>query len=273
VRVAGSGRTREFNFDRVAQEYDESRGGLARAEAAVRDLSDHLQDGTVLEVGVGTGIVAEALQAHAPQIEHLAGVDISEQMLARAAQRLPGRLLRASALRLPFADGQFDCVIAVHVLHLIPDLDTTLAEMGRVLRPGGRLVAVHGPVEHHQEDDLVTATRPLRTLIGEPPDSPAATREIAARAGLRCVEQRPSSPQAADHTPAELADRFSRRSWSFLWTLDQQEWDTHVAPVIAALRALPDQHRRRPQQGHRTLSVFEPDDSGEPGSSRGTIHA
>lgn len=246
---------REVNFDRVADEYDSSRGGAARAEAAAQDLAPHLPAGVALEIGVGTGIVADALRSHAPRFDRLAGIDISEQMLARASQRLPGRVLRGTARQLPFGDGTFDAVIGVHVLHLVPDLAATVAEAARVLRPGGRLVVIHGPIEHGVDDDLVAATRPLRELVATP-DTPAAVRAVAVASGLRCAEQRPTSPQAAHHTPAELADHFARRSWSFLWTLDQAEWEARVEPVIAALRALPDQHRPRPQKGHRTLSVL-----------------
>lgn len=255
--MAGPTRGREINFDRVAEEYDESRGGVARAAAAAEDLAEHLPAGTALELGVGTGIVAEALLARAPQVERLAGVDISAQMLARAARRLPGRVLRGNALRLPFADARFDAVVAVHVLHLVPDLVGVLAEAARVLRPGGRLVAVHGPVEHRHDDDLVAATRSLRGLVGEPQDSADAVQAAAIHVGLRCLEQRPTSRQQADHTPAELAALLAERSWSFTWDLDEQQWAAHVEPVVAALRALPDQHRRRPQQGHRTLTVLE----------------
>lgn len=262
--MTAAGRGREYNFDRVAEEYDRSRGGTARAVAAAQDLAGHVPAGTVLELGVGTGIVAEALLAEAPQVGHLAGIDIAEQMLARAVHRLPGRLVRGTVLRLPFGDGQLDGVVGVHVLHLVPDLDVTLAEAARVLRPGGRFAVIHGEVEHRHDDDLVATTRPLRALRGEPADTPAAVRAAADRAGLRLVLQQPTTPQAADHTPAELADLLATRSWSFLWSLDQEQWEREVEPVIASLRALPGQDVPRPQQGHRTLTVLERETSGPP---------
>lgn len=113
VERAGNGG--EINFDRVAAEYDATRGGVERARAAAADLSGHLPGGVVLEIGVGTGIVADALLARAPQVQHLAGVDISAQMLGLARRRLPGCVVRGSAQRLPFPDQRFDAVIAVHV--------------------------------------------------------------------------------------------------------------------------------------------------------------
>jgi SAM-dependent methyltransferase len=245
------------NFDRVAAEYDATRGGQERAIACARDVAGHLRPGDVLEIGVGTGIVAAALRAQAPHVDRLIGVDISVDMLAQARRRLPGAVVRASALHLPFGAGRFDSVVAVHILHLVTDLDATLAEAARVLRPGGRLVSVHSAPEHEEEDELAFATRRLRELDDRRRDAPSAVREAALRAGLRCVDQHPSSPRTAQHTPAGLADLITRRSWSYLWTIDEATWAAEVEPVIAALRALPDQHRPRPQQAHMTVSVLE----------------
>src|ERR1043166_6065639 len=62
-----------------------------------------------------------------------------------------GRGVRASvadAQALPFRDGTFDCVVALWMLYHLEDLDRGLREVVRVLRPGGRLVAVTDGVEH-----------------------------------------------------------------------------------------------------------------------------
>jgi SAM-dependent methyltransferase len=58
---------------------------------------------------------------------------------------------------LPFGDGEFDCAVAAWMLYHVPDLDRALAELARVLRPGGRLVAVTNAPEHLLE---------LRRLVG-----------------------------------------------------------------------------------------------------------
>ncbi len=249
----------EVPFDRVAHEYDETRGGTARATSAARAVVEHLPAGAALEIGVGTGIVAQALLAEAPQLTQLAGVDISAPMLARAAARLPGCVLRASALRLPFADGTFAGVLAVHVLHLVSSVPATVAEAARVLQPGGRLVVVHARPVHEQDDELVEATRGLAALVGEPRDSPESVRAAAEASGLRCLLQTRAAPEITEHSPADLADLTERRSWSMLWDVDDQQWRDQVEPVIAALRALPDQERPRRQQASRTFSVFERD--------------
>jgi SAM-dependent methyltransferase len=244
-----------FNFDRVAHEYDATRGGQERAVAAARDIVGHLPPGDALEIGIGTGIVAAALLAEAPHLRRYFGVDISAEMLARAQQRLPGGVVRASALQLPFADACFDAVVAVHVLHLLPDLRAGLAEAARVLRPGGRLVALHGGPQH-LDDELGAATRRLHIRAGRP-DSADAVAAAGRRAGLRRVSQQLSSPRHSAHSPAELADLITRRTWSYLWTLDDDTWVAEVEPVIAALRGLPDPDRPRPQTIHMTVSVLE----------------
>jgi SAM-dependent methyltransferase len=256
VGVNDAPRRGEVNFDRVAAEYDVTRGGLARARAAARDVAGYLPAGDALEIGIGTGIVAEALLREAPQVRRLVGVDISGEMLKKAWRRLPGNVLRASAQRVPFPDSQFHGVVAVHVLHVVVDLTSTLAEAARVLRPGGRLVAIHGEPEH-PDDELSEATRGLRAVRAHRSDSPEAVRSAASEAGLRCLRQHRTTPRTTQHSPAELADLISRRSWSNLWALDDEEWQAHVEPVLEALRALPDQHRPRMQEARMTLTVLE----------------
>jgi SAM-dependent methyltransferase len=237
----------------VAAEYDASRGGAERAAVNARDVVRHLSAGDVLEIGVGTGLVAEALRGQAPALR-LAGVDVAAGMLDRARDRLPGGLVRASALRLPFPDACLDGVVAVHVLHLVPDKALALAEAARVLRPGGRVVAVHGRVDL-PPDELTEATRAVSDLMPRP-DTPDGVRR-AAGDRLRVVAQHPSESRQTRHAPAELADLVERRVWSWLWTLDDEQWRSQVEPMIAALRALPDQHRPRLQEGRMTVTVLE----------------
>ncbi len=63
-----------LNFDRIADQYDENRGGAVRGERIAADLVSWLAAGGVLEVGVGTGIVAAALRARGVPVHGLAGV-------------------------------------------------------------------------------------------------------------------------------------------------------------------------------------------------------
>jgi SAM-dependent methyltransferase len=100
------------------------------------------QGGVALDIGSGPGNVTASL-ARAAGPEGLAlGVDISEAMLVRAVRNEAGPqvgFIRADAQRLPLRDNTVDAVVSTAVLQLVPHPATALAEMARVLRPGGRL--------------------------------------------------------------------------------------------------------------------------------------
>ena len=102
----------------------------------------------VLEVGGGEGEVAERI-VNELGVE-LVGVDQSEGMVAE--QRRRGIDARVGDVQnLPFEDGEFDVVVAAWMLNHLSDLDRGVAELARVLRPDGTLVAVTNSVEHLQE--------------------------------------------------------------------------------------------------------------------------
>ena len=112
----------------------------------------------VVDVGCGTGDLTERLarEVEAP----VAAVDLSPRMAELARGRgLPA--LNADIERLPFSDGAFDAVLANRVLYHLPDLDAGLAELARVVRPGGRLVAVAYRIDHLAELWDVVGHQPL----------------------------------------------------------------------------------------------------------------
>jgi demethylmenaquinone methyltransferase/2-methoxy-6-polyprenyl-1,4-benzoquinol methylase len=98
----------------------------------------------VLDVATGTGMVAFAVAARGCQV---VGLDQSEDMLGRARAKLaaaPGLAQRVEfvagqAEQLPFADGQFDALTFTYLLRYVDDVAATLAELARVVRPGGRI--------------------------------------------------------------------------------------------------------------------------------------
>lgn len=88
-------------FDRVADEYDETRGGAERGRLTAKDLAPWLAPGSVLDVGVGTGVVATGLRDLGREVM---GVDLATGMLSRARQRLGPRVALADARALPDPD-------------------------------------------------------------------------------------------------------------------------------------------------------------------------
>ncbi len=101
-------------------------------------------DETVLDIGTGTGQYLAPLRERVPRGRIIAG-DLAPGMLRDLAARgvLGGaHLLNADAEALPLAEGSCDAIIASYVLPLVLDIPRALAEMSRVLRPGGALLAV-----------------------------------------------------------------------------------------------------------------------------------
>ena len=101
--------------------------------------------GVALDVGSGPGNVTASLARAAGPDGLALGVDISEPMLARAVSAQAGPqvgFLRADAQKLPLRDETVDAAVSIAVLQLIPDPSATLAEMARVLRPGGRMAVM-----------------------------------------------------------------------------------------------------------------------------------
>jgi SAM-dependent methyltransferase len=134
-------------FDGAADHYDRTRAISDETMGrTISLLTSELRDrGRVLEVGVGTGLLA--LRLHQAGIV-VSGLDLSAPMLAKLVEKAGGAppfpLVLADATTMPFADGAFGGAYLRWVLHLIPDWRAALAEMARVVRPGGVLVVSLG---------------------------------------------------------------------------------------------------------------------------------
>jgi SAM-dependent methyltransferase len=112
-----------------------------RARASARPLA-------VLDVGCGTGVFAARIRECLPQ-SRVCGVDLVSAMLVKGRSRWRADALHVTAVqgdseRLPFADGMFDVVTCANSFHHYPHQDRAVAEMHRVLKPGGRLLLVDG---------------------------------------------------------------------------------------------------------------------------------
>ena len=128
------------------------------------------QGGSVLEVGIGTGL---ALDFYGPQVR-VTGIDVSAEMLREAEVKARKRGLKTlaglhqmDARQIAFPDASFDHVAAMHVMSVVPEPERVLDEMARVARPGGSvLIANHfaGHAEGWSFAERLAA--PLANLLG-----------------------------------------------------------------------------------------------------------
>lgn len=184
-------------YDDFSRDYDRGRDRgyhamIDEIEAgAVIELA-HGRD--VLEVGCGTGLVLERVARVARAAQ---GVDLSPGMLAHARAR--GLSVReGDATALPFEDASFDVVYAFKVLAHVPDIDAAIAEMFRVVRPGGHVLievynrrslrfvsrAIAGARRigaAHDESDVPTRWETLKQAIARLPANGQLERVVGAR--------------------------------------------------------------------------------------------
>jgi SAM-dependent methyltransferase len=110
-------------------------------------LEGHRLGDEVLEVGAGPGLVTDHLRRRAPRV---VAVELDEALAAALGRRLAGsnvEVVAADASALPFRDARFSAVACFTMLHHVPTRavqDRMLAELRRVLRPGGVLVGTDG---------------------------------------------------------------------------------------------------------------------------------
>ena len=142
-------------FATVAERWDELRAGyfdesVREAAIARAGLSP---DMVVADVGTGTGFMALGL---APLVRRVHAIDASAEMLKVLERKLQKKgianveLRQADGLALPLDDTSVDAVFANMYLHHIPEPPLAIAEMVRVLKPGGRLVLTDADEHHHE---------------------------------------------------------------------------------------------------------------------------
>ncbi len=147
----------ERHYNRVLQHkpslyYERFDAAILRERPLVRDLLERTFDrffptpvDDMLDLGCGTAFYFPLLARHT---KRLAGIDICEPMLAQAQQTIAEHQLehcsvqRGSATELPFANHSFDTVHSWDFMHHVDDIDSVFSEIHRVLRPGGRFIAM-----------------------------------------------------------------------------------------------------------------------------------
>jgi phosphatidylethanolamine/phosphatidyl-N-methylethanolamine N-methyltransferase len=162
-------------YRRWAGMYDLVFGGVsAHGRRRAIEEANRLPGTRVLEVGVGTGL---ALPRYRPE-KRVVGVDLSREMLAKAAERVREEklahvvgLCEMDAERMAFADGSFDIAVAMFTASVVPNAPTLFAEMSRVVRPGGHLLFVnHFAAESGLRWWAERSMAPLARLLGWHPD-------------------------------------------------------------------------------------------------------
>ena len=184
-------------YARWARVYDPIFGAITgRAIRATMSEVNALPAGRVLEVGVGTGL---SLPLYSPQ-HRVVGIDLSPDMLRRAERRVAERGLRnvealaeMDAANLAFPDQSFDAAVAMFVMTVVPDAARVLAEMTRVVKPGGRVVIVN----HFSADSgpRAAAERWLSRFAASLGWHPEFDKEqILSHTGMQLLSERSLSP-------------------------------------------------------------------------------
>jgi SAM-dependent methyltransferase len=121
----------------------------------VFDQLDLLPGCRVLELGCGSGALWQENVDRLPPGGEIILSDFSTGMAAQAQKNLAGRLAAGfqiiDAQAIPYRAASFDCLIANHMLYHVPERERALAEIRRVLQPGGRLYATTGGEQHMGE--------------------------------------------------------------------------------------------------------------------------
>jgi ubiquinone/menaquinone biosynthesis C-methylase UbiE len=234
------------SFDQAAHYYDETRGFPPGVGERVAEAAGELLAGRrdVLEVGTGTGRIARPLLARGVRVS---GVDVSRKMMERLLTALPNDtrrpdLIQGAAERLPLAAGSFEAVVSVHVLHLIPDWRAALAEVRRVLRPGGLFLS-----GYEWRPNEAPGTRLMdqwRSIVeshsqgATNPTAGAGTHDFAdIKAALVTGGARHQEVRVGEWTTTRTVGRsleaIEHRTWSSTWGLP----DDFFAACLAELRA------------------------------------
>jgi phosphatidylethanolamine/phosphatidyl-N-methylethanolamine N-methyltransferase len=158
------------SYRRWAPIYDRTFGAIT--DAGRLKAVDYINGraGSVLEVGVGTGL---SLGRYRPHLA-VTGIDISGEMLAKARAKVARDglahvtdLREMDARTLDFPDASFDTVVAMYVISVVPEPERVMAEMARVCRPGGEVLIVgHFARDRGMLSVLERAFAPFANLLG-----------------------------------------------------------------------------------------------------------
>ncbi|MFF2519336.1 class I SAM-dependent methyltransferase [Streptomyces sp. NPDC058086] len=242
-----------IDYDGEARDYDTSRGGEPRAQAAADALEELLPQGpcTLLDIACGTGIVTRRLLRPGRTV---LGIDHSPGMLGLAAQRVPGGMVCGDATRLPLTSDSVGAVVIVWLLHLLAAPAAVLAEAARVLRPDGVLITTIDKDDAYfvEDSDIARITAELRRqYVPHVPDHASRMLDWAAGHGLGLVGETVFPGTGQGRSP---------RRWRETIEAGRIPWCTYAAPdqvaeVSRRLSALPNQDAPRPDPSYRLIAL------------------
>jgi SAM-dependent methyltransferase len=213
-------------FDRAVEYYDRTRGlsDEASREMATLLAAELRGRGRCLEIGVGTGLVALPL---AEACVSMVGVDISAPMLGKLVEKAGGRvpfpLVRADATKLPFPDDSFGGAVVRHVFHLVPGWKRVVAELIRVVSPGGVALVSRDdiPVAWREATDRFISLVDAPSFAGglsawDPGEVDRAFEELGARG-----RSLPPITERLQQTLGTFLDQMAAGLHSWTWEVDE----------------------------------------------------
>jgi len=230
-------------FDRIADVYDDTRPPLYEAE--LRILVDALRTrncNSVLEIGVGTGRVSKPLSIASFE---MVGIDLSTGMISRAKQKGLWHLVIADTYSLPFVDHTFDAAILVHVVHLLPDPVTALAEIGRVVK--NSVIAIvrrrTGAVDEYERVRRLMRERVGRgSLVDSGEDR--WRREAELLQSVPPVERKPFCDRTTEMTVDEVISILKKRAYRFTLNIPEEELDKIGSEIASKMKGRTINRRR-----------------------------
>jgi ubiquinone/menaquinone biosynthesis C-methylase UbiE len=227
-----------LDFDRLAPDYDRLRpAGDAWEQLAERTIAGVEGCRRLVDVGCGTGRFA--VFARRRLGARVWGIDPSAEMLQRARARPDARGIgwkQGVAERLPFRDGWFDAGHMHLVVHTLADRRRALAELARVLGPGGRLAIATFAGEHFDRFFLNPYFPTLAGIDRARFPEPAALAADLAEAGFTSTQiERISQPVQAD--PGDVLERVRGRYISTLHLLDPDDYAAGLERLEAEVSA------------------------------------
>lgn len=183
-------------YRRWAPVYDLTFGRVAEAGRRHAVEIINRRKGSVLEVGVGTGLSLPFYGSHLD----ITGIDLSPDMLEKAQTRVDTKnlsnisgLYEMDAGALEFADGRFDTVVAMYVMTVVPDPEQVMHELERVCAPGGEVILVnHFSQEEGARGWVEQRLEPLAKTLGWRPVFPMD--RVMGQGGLRLAERNSLRP-------------------------------------------------------------------------------